>query len=148
MPAPKGHKNYASSDNLGGRPETYTDEVIDGLAEELLQWIRYPNNIFFEEFTIQKGILPQHMALWAKKNERFRAAYMLAKNNQELQLKKGATYKVLSEGFTKFLLINNHGVEKYSDKTEQRISGDSENPLAFALTKSVDKSKELVDDEK
>lgn len=147
MPAPKGHKPYAGCET-GGRPELYTDEVIEKFADELLQWIRYPNNIFFEEFTIQKGILPEYMTRWASRNEKFNQAYKLAKNNQELQLKKGASFKVLSEGFTKFLLLNNHGTQKYSDKTEHKVTGDVENPLSFALTKAVDKSKDLVDDEK
>lgn len=143
MPAPKGHAPY-NVNGEGGRPETYTEEIINNLADELLKWIRYPNNIFFEEFTLEKGIHPEHMSRWAAKNDRFRQALKLARANQENRLKKGASYGVLKDGFIKFLLINNHGDRAYSERLETKVTTNDDSPDSFVMNR-IKSTKDLVD---
>lgn len=141
MPAPKGHPPY-NVNGEGGRPEIYTNEVIEKMAEELLEWIKKPDNIFFDDFCLDQDINPDYMSVWAQKNKRFLGAYEVAKKKEANKIKKGALTKDYDGGFAKFLLINNHGM---AEKTESKISSD--NPLAVFLQQADGKSKKLVNDE-
>lgn len=143
MPAPMGHPNY-DTEGLAGRPKKYTEDFINKQADDLLEWLKNSENIFFEDFLLDQNINPNRMSEWALVNERFLGAYEIAKHRQLSRLKKGAVLKEFDSGFTKFLMINNHG---YSDKTETKISGDPIDPLTFVLG-SIPSSKELVKDGK
>ncbi len=145
MPAPKGHPPYKGCET-GGRPLKYTEEIINGYADELTKWMKYPSSIFLDEFAIEKGILPCHMSRWAEKNEKFCHALKLARYSQETKIKKGALHKVYSDGFAKFLLINNHGVNPYSDKTEQKVTASMDSPVTFIMNIVSGTSKDLVND--
>lgn len=143
MAAPKGHAPY-NVNGEGGRPKIYTEEFINKQADGLLEWLINPDNIYFEEFLLDQNIHPKAMYEWIKVNERFNDAYEIAHSRQKQRLLKGATKKEFSEGFTKFVLINNHGM---SEKTETKISGDIDNPVAFALM-NIPTTKDLVTDGK
>jgi hypothetical protein len=142
MPAPMGHPNYASPDNLGGRPKKYTDEYIEEQAEALLEWMKQPGSIYVNRFALNQGYSRQRLVEFSEQNKRFADVYNLAKEYQETILSEGATLKTFSEGFCKFALINHHG---WKDKTETKISGDSQDPLAIAL-QSITCSKDLIKD--
>lgn len=143
MAAPKGHAPYPGCET-GGRPKKYTEEFINRQADELIIWLREPKNIFFEDFLLDQDLNPQLMAIWAKENDKFSSAYDIAYQRQASRIKNGAITKDFSDGFSKFILINNHG---YSDKTETKISGDAVDPLVFVLG-TIPSSKDLVTDGK
>jgi hypothetical protein len=144
MPAPLGHPNY-DTEGLAGRPKKYTEEFINKQADDLLEWMKIEGNIYFEKFLLDQSISPQRMTEWASVNKRFSEAYRIALLYQEYKLKDGATKKNYSEGFTKFMLINNHG---YAEKTEAKISGDADNPLGFLLYTAEGKTQDLVENAK
>jgi len=146
MPAPKGHPPY-NVNGEGGRPVKYTLEFIDDQAEKFMTWLKYPRNIFYQDFLLDQWISPEYLQEWADKSERFSNALKMAKYKQESKLKAGALDKVFDSGFTKFLLVNNHGMQKYAEKTETKVSGDSQNPIALAITEAMGKSKHLVEDD-
>ena len=146
MASPKGHPAY-NIFGESGRPPIYTEEFINNQADMLIEWLKDDNNIFFKDFLLDQHILPENMALWADKNERFSVAYQYAKHKQESKLKKGALNKGYDVGFTKFLLVNNHGVGKYSDKTETHTTSESKTKVVMAIEDAMDTSKGLIDDE-
>lgn len=138
MAAPKGHPPYKGCET-GGTPETYTDEIIEKYADELLEWIKDPSHIFAKQFSLEKMIHPDCMQRWSKKNEKFRRAYNISVAMQELKINQGALTKTFDSGFSKFLLINNHG---YSDKTESKVQ--VEGTFKSILQEIEGKSENLV----
>lgn len=146
MPAPKGHPNY-DTEGLAGRPKKHDDAFIEDQVEKFKTWLKYPKNIFYHSFVLDQFILPKYLYQWAERSERFRDTLEMAKYKQEEKLKEGALEKVFDNSFTKFLLINNHGMQKYADKTESKVSGDSQNPIALAITEAMGQSKHLVEDD-
>lgn len=143
MASTKGHPPY-NVNGEGGRPIEYTEEVFSQLADELIEWSNDPKNIFVEKFATNKRKSPPILQDWANKSARFAEALKYAKHVQEAKLKEGGLTRKYSDSFTKFLLINNHGVQKYAEKTETTISGDAANPFVMILNQT----KELVQDEK
>lgn len=83
------------------------------------------------------------MSIWAKENEKFCDIYKIAKAFQESKILKGAMCESFNSGMSKFALINCHG---WVDKTESKISGDQNSPLAFILNSVSNTSKDLVND--
>jgi hypothetical protein len=143
MPPPKGHLPY-NTNGEGGRPPKYSQEAIETFAEELKVWISNPTNYWLKDFCLEKMIDPTYMIDWARENDRFRQAYNLAKAYQESRMFRGGMTDKFNSGMTKFGLINNHG---WADKTETKLSGDANNPLAFILDNVGGLTKDLVDDE-
>lgn len=128
MGAPKGHPNYASPDNLGGRPVKYTDEFIENEADELEKWMQNPENIFLKRFAFERGYDYDLMTEWSKINKRFFRAYKRLHDWQEIKLGEGGLTKAFDSNFSKFLLIANCG---YSDK------GNSENEETNAFVEGM-----------
>lgn len=145
MPAPKGHPPYAGCET-GGRPPKHDDAFIEDQVEKFKTWLKYPRNIFYHDFVVDQFILPKYLYEWAERSEKFRDTLEMAKHKQEGKLKSGALEKVFDSSFTKFLLVNNHGMQKYAEKTETKVSGDIQNPIALAITEAMGKSKDLVND--
>ncbi len=142
MPAPMGHENYASADNLGGRPKKYTKEFIENEAEELNKWIQKDGNVFFNRFALMRGYHPQKFTEFAAQNERFQEVFTMAKKWQELVISEGAITKTFSDGFSKFVLVNHHG---WSDKSETKVTGDPNAPF-LCMLKDLPSTKDLVKD--
>lgn len=142
MPAPKGHEPY-NKDGEGGRPKKYTDEFIENEAEAFEKWIEKPNSPWFEDFANQRGYSPDYLSEWAKENKRFFGAYKRAQALQKSILIKGGLSNKFNPSFTKFVMSNTCG---WSDRTESKISGNEQSPLAFILQSVDGTSKELVND--
>jgi hypothetical protein len=142
MPAPKGHANY-DVDHLAGRPEIYTEDVLNKMADDLMKWLETPTNVLFKDFCLDQKINPRKMLKWAEDNERFRAAYEFAKERQQSRLLNGGLNDIYNGTVMKFIMTNVHG---WSDKQEMKVSGDAENPMLFALTNSSNNSTELVNE--
>jgi hypothetical protein len=128
--------------DLGGRPEKYTKEVIDDLADEFLEWLKKPNNVWFKDFCLDKNIDPRLMTDWAKKSHKFSEAYILAQARQESKLMNGGLFNKMNAGIVKFALVNNHG---YNDKKEVNVTSNG-NPLPDWAKQAEGQSKDLVNE--
>ena len=141
MPAPKGHLPYLGCEK-GGRPKKYTEAFIEKEADAFEAWMRLPDNIWYKDFALERGYLPDQLSEWAKINEKFSRVYKKSQEWQQSKLVKGGLLNQFNAGFTKFVMGNTCG---WSDR--QQLSGDAANPLAFLLQKMDGSSKELIQDE-
>lgn len=140
MPAPKGHPPY-NVNGEGGRPKKYTEEFLENEAIELEKWNEIKENIFIEEFCLERNIDESRISEFVKVNERFLEAYKKTKTKQKIALFKGGLSKKLCYNMCQLLLGHTHSVYM---KTEQQISGSDKNPLHFILQNDDGKSKDLV----
>ena len=85
---------------------TWTKEKIDGLADELIEWIKDEKNMWLGEFAVQHGFSRERMTELARENEKFREAFRIAKSYQESRLVIGGLTKKYDSSFTKFVLHN------------------------------------------
>ncbi len=102
-----------------GRPEKYTKEVIDSLAEQLEQWLKVPTNIWFKDFCLDKDINPNIMTQWAKESEKFSRSYELAKHRQESRLVNGGLTNAYNCSMVKLILTYSHD---WCEKQENQMS--------------------------
>lgn len=142
MPAPKGHKPYAGSEN-GGRPIKYTTAFIETEADAFEAWMRREDSLWYKDFALERGYLPDQLSEWAKINEKFSRVYKQSQEWQQSKLVKGGLLNHFNASFTKFVMGNTCG---WSDK--QQIAGDVANPLAFLLQGIDGSSKDLIRDDK
>lgn len=70
----------------GGRPGKWTVEVIDTLADKLLDWIKQPDHYWLGEFASENGAWRQRLDEWADKSPKFAEALKIAKGIQEFRL--------------------------------------------------------------
>lgn len=140
MPAPKNHTPYPGCEN-GGRPEKYTKAFIEKEADAFLEWMKFPESLYFKRFAIDRGYHPNRLAEFAEQNEKFSGVYEKAKAWQEVRLVEGGLLSEFNAGFTKFIMGNVCG---WVDKQETKVSGDAANPLAFLLQKVDGQSKDLI----
>ena len=142
MPAPKGHKPYLGSEK-GGRPIKYTTAFIEAEADAFEAWMRQEDSLWYKDFALERGYLPDQLSEWAKTNEKFSRVYKKSQEWQQSKLVKGGLLNKFNAGFTKFVMGNTCG---WSDK--QQIAGDAVNPLAFLLQGIDGSSKDLIRDGK
>lgn len=141
MPAPKGHKPYNTGADRGGRPRKWTAERIEQEADAFEEWMSRPDSIWYEDFCLERGYLPDNLVRWAKENERFCTVYKKSQVWQKSKLVRGGLLNTYNSGFTKFVMGNTCG---WSDK--QQIGGDAASPLSFILQRVDGASKDLVDE--
>ncbi len=135
MAAPKGHKPYSGCER-GGRPPRFN---IEEEAEAFEAWMQKEDSLWYKDFALERGYLPDQLSEWAKKNEKFARVYRKSQEWQQSKLVRGGLLGAFNAGFTKFVMGNTCG---WADK--QQISGDAANPLQFLLEKMDGTSKELV----
>jgi hypothetical protein len=145
MPAPKGHKNYAT-DNLGGRPKTYTPEFIEKEAVAFEEWIKKKESVFYERFCFERGYSFQRLLEFVEVSERFADAYALFKTKQKFALYEGGLIKKFQYNMCALVLANSHGVIPIT-KTENATSMTFSDPFEVALSMATNKTKDLVEDE-
>jgi hypothetical protein len=139
-PAPIGNKRA-----LGhgfGRPKIYDDPFIEKEASAFIDWMLNPENIWYEDFALERGYSPQRLYEWAKINPIFSETFDTIRSMQKSKLVKGGLKEDFNAGFTKFVMANACGWYE-----KQQISGDAANPLQFLLEKADGTSKELVSNE-
>lgn len=111
MGAPKGHPPYPGCEK-GGRPREWNDEVLNELADNLLDCIekcRTENKPFWwKDWAFDVDVDPNKCSLFAQRSEKFQEAYNKANNLQEWQVTKGALYKKFNSNFAQFFLMNRH----------------------------------------
>lgn len=140
MPAPKGHPPYPGCET-GGRPRKWTEEIIEEMAKKFEAWMRRSDSIWYEDFCLEEGLLPRHLAEWAKINEKFKVVYEKSQIWQKSKLVKGGLSSEFNSGFTKFVMSNTCG---WREKSETTVIGDATNPLAFILKSTDGETKELI----
>lgn len=141
MPAPKGHPPY-NKNGEGGRPKKYTPEFVNDLAKHLEYWINLDkNNIFIEAWCLENDIPEETVTVELIKNERFSNAYKKLKSKQKLALFEGSLKRKFAHPMCALILSHNHGVYQ---KTEQKISGSADDPLAFVIQEVDGETKDLV----
>ncbi len=141
--APKKHPPY-NKNGEGGRPKQWTVQEIEKMADEFLDWLEKPNSVWFKDFCLQRGLNPDLLSEWAKKNVRFAGVYKMAKHHQEAKMLKGGLLNQFNSSLVKLVLTNHHG---WIEKSETKVSGDVVNPLSAILTVIDGTSKKLVEDE-
>ena len=116
----------------GKYQDKYVDDIITYFSEPEPQYI-YKRSFYkdgtlkseepimlppkfptFEKFAAQVGVTHQTLMNWCEKHPRFSTAYALAKNMQLGIAKAGGVMKQYDGNFTKFILMNDHGM---SEKT-------------------------------
>lgn len=143
MAPPKGHLPY-NKNGEGGSPKIYTDEFIEKEAMLFEEWMKKPDSVYFKEFAFERGYSQKLFSEWAAVNHRFAETLQRVKEWQEFRVAKGTLKNEFNAPFAKFFMGNVCG---WSEKTETKISGDSENPLSCILTNVSGKTKELVSGE-
>lgn len=143
MPAPLNHPPYPGCET-GGRPRKYSTADIERFADEFKIWLNNPSHLWIKDFALDNDFDPDYLHEWAKENEKFRGVYKQAKQRQESRLVNGGLNEAYNGSIVKFVLANAHN---WSDKSETKISGDAENPLAFLMQQVDGGSKDLVDEE-
>lgn len=88
----------------------------------------------FEGFAAKLGVTHQTLMNWCEAHPRFSAAYGLAKNMQLGIAKAGGVMKQYDGNFTKFILMNDHGL---SEKTQNDTT----------ITFNVDYGADEIDEE-
>ncbi|MFI0435997.1 MAG: hypothetical protein ACH350_09820 [Parachlamydiaceae bacterium] len=140
MAAPKGHPPY-NENSEGGRPKKYTEEFLDKEAKALEEWRRDKNNLFIEDFCLERGYHDSRITEFVEANERFSVAYDMFKMKQRSALFKGSLAKKFSYPMCALILSHNHGIIA---KTEQKLSGSATDQLACILQSIDGKTKDLI----
>ena len=99
MSAPKGHPPYAGCEK-GGRPPKYTKEFIESEADAFLEWMNREDSLWYKDFALERGYLPDLLSEWAKINEKFSRAYKRSQAWQQSKLVKGGLLSQYNAGFT------------------------------------------------
>lgn len=144
MPAPKGHAPYPGCEK-GGKPKVHTKEFIDSEADALEEWMKKKDNIFYQTFCYERGYSKNRLPEWALVNDKFAVTYAKSRDRQEGMLLHGALTKKYCYNAAALVLSHSYGMHA---KTEQTISGDSSNPLAWIINSVDGNTRNLVDEEK
>lgn len=148
MAAPKGHPPYPGCEKggeTGGRPTEWTKEFIENEAIAFEKWLEKKENIFIEHFCHDRGYSRKRFYEWIDQSKRLTDTFELFKEKQQVSLYIGGLSKKFAFPMCALILSHNHGIHT---KTEQKISGDAENPLPVWVTQVSGQSKDLVDDSK
>jgi hypothetical protein len=141
MPAPKGHPPYKGCET-GGRPVKYNKAFIENEANLLEEWMEKKENIFIEDFCLERNYSYNRAIEWTKDNEKFSVTYQKLQTKQKVALFKGGLSKKFAYPMCALILSHSHGI---LSKSEQKLSGDAANPLSFLLKQANGKSKDLTD---
>jgi hypothetical protein len=98
-----------------GRPEKWTPDKLNVLAEELLSWFANPGNLWLKDFATMKGLYWGSLTDFAEKSESFSHALKIAKEMQESKLVKIGLSKRSNVAMAIFALKN---VSGWRDVTE------------------------------
>lgn len=120
----KGHPNY-DVNGMAGRPKKWNEEKIEELAESLDKWIadavERRDQFWWWDWCFDVGLDQSKVSNIARENERFRKSYEKAKQWQEAVILKHSLTKKLSEGMSKFFLVN-----QYSDRWKEKQSDEKD----------------------
>ncbi len=147
MPAPKGHPPYPGCEKggpLGRLATAWTDEELDALAQELVDYMKQPKSIWFKNFLIQKGITEDSYRSLRKKNMRFRAMTDVARAIQEEKLVTMPFFKEADGNHARFIL------EKYvkgdwKDTSQDQVSENLVNQYNSLMSQLSDLQRKMAE---
>lgn len=120
MGAKKGqHRSTATEFKCGhGFSLKYKDEYV----EEMLIFFKESSDVpFFEEFATEKNVTTGTLVNWAKRFDRFGAAYAVCQEIQLHKLLKGGLLGKFNPQVVKLVAMTRHG---FSEKQEQKVDAD------------------------
>jgi hypothetical protein len=138
MPAPKGHEPYPGCET-GGRPTKYTVEFIEAEADQLEEWMKRKDSVWFEDFAFERGYHTNRLKEFASENEKFSWTYQRCQDRQKSLLIKGGLLKKFNYNMCQLLLGHSYGIVA---KQETKVSGDS--ALTLLLQEIDGRSKDLI----
>jgi hypothetical protein len=101
----------------------WTEEKLDSLAEDLISWVDEnvdkKKEFLFGDWCFKHKICPPFLNKMVEKSEKMKAAHEYAKGWQEHMIVKGALYKKLDPGFSKFVLLCTHGWKENQGQMNQ-----------------------------
>lgn len=103
----------------------WTTERIEEEAEALMEWVKDPKSWWFLDHCCERQIPKEMMSKLAKKNEKFKQAYIMARQKQESIVSKGCITKKLDGHFGWRFLSANY---KYREETDSSGLEDEEAP--------------------
>lgn len=96
----------------------YKDGQLKSETPKIIMPPKFPT---FEAFAVSIGVTPQTLINWTKQHPRFLIAYERAKTMQKAIAVENGVGKLYDANFTKFFLINDHGM---TDKVVQEQTQD------------------------
>jgi len=112
--------------HVGGKRTKWTEDELDNLAEDLIEWIdenvkNEKSKFLLGDWCFEVGMIPQDMTKFGERSAKFKHAHTYAKGWQEHMVAKGALFKKLEPNIAKFMLTCHHGWkenQKEEDKEE------------------------------
>lgn len=127
--------------HTGRKPWVWTNEKLDQLAEDLMAWVddnvEKKKEFLLGDWCYKNGICPPNLNPLIERHEKLRNAHKYAKSWQEHMICKGALFKKLDPGFSKFMLICTHGWK------ENQLEEDKEEALKNDFSKFNNNMEEL-----
>lgn len=125
-----------------GRPIEWTDELIEKLADNLLEWSQRDDSIMLTKFCAENEIIPDDIARWETNNNKFGRALKLAKINiayrrEEMVNKEQMNYGVYQryQGMYDPMLTKHERAEKaYEAELKRQIVSNSGGNISINLT--------------
>jgi hypothetical protein len=143
MPAPKGHPAY-NVNGEGGRPKIYTKEFIDKEADILEEWLQdKPNNIFIEDFCLERNYHDSRIPEFVSVNKRFSAVYDMLKMKQRISLFKGGLNRKFAHPMCALVLSNYHNIHA---KTETTVTNNNVDTLDCVIDEIDGNTKDLINE--
>ena len=137
-------KKKAKPKRPAWRPLTYTDEVIENLADKLLKWIKDDNNFYLGVFAAENGMWRERLQEFSHKNSYFACAYKQAKQWQENRFVVGMMTGKYVPSATIFTLKNVSGFRDEPAQTEDESIKDQELEFVGVPHKSNDPLPETI----
>jgi len=113
--------------------EKWTEEKVFELGSDMLEWFKEKDNIFFQDFFVNKhGLFRSTRSDLKERLKSFRTLMEQAKELQEIKLADGGTKNRLNAAITKFMFMNNHNYsEKAETKAETTVKNDALTDLTY-----------------
>jgi hypothetical protein len=116
------------SKNPGGRPKEYTPEVIESLAEDLIQWATQDDAMFLASFCKTHSLYRQRLTEFAKGNPKFADALKVAQTTCEANIAVATADGAIPPAFGIF------GLKQHAWTDKHEITGAEGAPIPLAVT--------------
>lgn len=123
-----------------GRPETWTEEVIEDERKALEEWLSDERNYYLTKFASSRGYFSSWLDEMANKSHRFSLTLQRAREIFEARIVTNSLDRTMDGNFAKFVLANKAGW-----KEKQELSSSKEDPLQSILINIDGSTKEIVE---
>ena len=137
MVAPKGHIAYEG----GGRPLTYTKEIVDKLADKLEKWIEEKENLFIQKFAYEMKFNHRKISDFKEISTKFREACDRLDAKQQYSIFDGGLKRKYAHPMCALILSCNHNIHA---KTETTVTNNNQDSLSSILDDIDGNTKDLI----